>query len=132
MATDSDPPSTTEPYYFGCHKEAGHFAWDRSLFLKARGPAADWLSSRDGRFPPLGGGRQGIASLTHYPRSQVTVLAFWDRSVDSRPGSNSTFLLPGVMTFVESVIAAREAFPAVWKRYPFEVTMQAEREEPGS
>jgi hypothetical protein len=48
--------------------------------------------------------------------SKWTVIAFWDRSGDSRPGSNSAFLSDGVHTFREMVILARAHFPDVWKR----------------
>jgi hypothetical protein len=46
----------------------------------------------------------------------VTVLAIWERTVDARPGSHSTFVLEGHLDFGAAVQLAREAFPHVWSR----------------
>jgi hypothetical protein len=62
---------------------------------------------------------EGAALLHHL--DDWTALAFWDRSIDSRYGSNSAFLLEGRFTFDEACRVAREAFPRVWARYKFEV-----------
>lgn len=45
-----------------------------------------------------------------------TVMAFWDRSGDSRGGSSSAFLAEGEFTFDEMCVLARLHFPAVWAR----------------
>ncbi len=49
-----------------------------------------------------------------------TFLSFWDRSGDSRPNSNSTFLFEGEYSFEEAVELAKEIFPTRWSiiKYP--------------
>jgi len=119
------PPYITEPYYHGCYREKGHYPFDTSLFLKAKGPGPDWLWHNDGNLPPQNIDQvEGVAiKRTWYKKPNgVTVLSFWDRSVDSRPGSSSSFMLPGVLTFQEALEAAREAFPKIWERYEFVIT----------
>lgn len=55
----------------------------------------------------------GSAALWH--GRGWTILSFWDRSGDDRPGSNSSFLLPGRLAFTEAVQAAKESFPQRWE-----------------
>jgi hypothetical protein len=45
-----------------------------------------------------------------------TALAFWDRSCDTRGGSNSALIARGEHTAAEMVELFRRAFPAVWER----------------
>lgn len=115
-----------EPLYFGCVKELGHHAWGTDLRVFAsKSPRGRWLTSHDGQLAPrdLDGRElaQGIAALHLFPDAGVTVLAFWDRSVDGRPGSNSMFLLPGLLSFRGAALAAARHFPSIWARLDFEV-----------
>lgn len=126
--------------YFGCpcgvagHRDAGHFYYDdryRSLGLGNRpdrqtGPWSpidgalaprEWDSRRAPEKP------QGVAALHH--KDGWTALSFWDRSGDSRPASNSTFLFDGTLTFNEALAAARDHFPALFERFPFEIVDNA-------
>ncbi len=64
-------------------------------------------------------GRATLATLNGW-----TVMAFWDRSVDTRRGSNSAFCIRGTHTFDEMVGIAKECFPAVWNRFKFEVRLR--------
>jgi hypothetical protein len=48
-----------------------------------------------------------------------TVLTFWDRSADSRLGSNSAFVARGVHHAKDLIDMAREAFPSVFERFKF-------------
>lgn len=62
---------------------------------------------------------QGVARLHHAlapDGTPWTAIAFWDRTGDSRPGSNSAFLFEGTLTFEAACAAAFEHFPAVWRR----------------
>jgi hypothetical protein len=121
------------PFYFGCHKEAGHYWWEghgrwgevgRAL-VRSHGRAPNSLvSCIDGLFCPPDNVPEGVANLAvlnldHYP---VTILSFWDRTVDSRPGSHSTFVLPGELSFVQTVNAAEHAFPEIFARFKFTIT----------
>ena len=57
---------------------------------------------------------QGLARLSGEPGR--TVLDFWDRTVDSRGGSHSLFILPPGLDFAEAVRVARLHFPDIWAR----------------
>jgi len=63
---------------------------------------------------------QGHARLTHH--NGWTILAFWDRTGDSRGNSNSAFLEQGEHSFDEMVAKAKATFPKIWERFTFEVT----------
>lgn len=65
--------------------------------------------------------REGDARLTHV--KGWTVLSIWDRSVDHRPGSHSTFVMPGTLRFAEACTQARDAFAVVWDRFPFTIRL---------
>lgn len=101
------------PLYFGCWGGVGHYlrspdgshvrgGWDLD------GPYCPY----EGRWRT--GQPEGQARLTLEP--ERTVISFWDRSVDRRGGSHSTFVLPPGLTFDEAVEQARAAFPAIWRR----------------
>lgn len=62
---------------------------------------------------------QGVAALHH--RDGWTALSFWDRTGDSRPNSNSTFVVEGILAFDEVVAVAREHFPQLFARFTFEI-----------
>lgn len=118
------------PFYFGCWGRVGHYLWAPGMvYVGYCGHRPFTLQDLDGRLqPPRPRNRtfdndvdqpQGLARLTH--RDGWTVLSFWDRSVDDRGCSHSTFVLPGIRAFDAAVIAAREAFPEVWARINFKV-----------
>jgi hypothetical protein len=119
----------TDVFYFGCVQTSGHFLWDTSFrTLSAR--TTPWGNGIDGKLCPGTVDRrlgcvpteeqeQGRAVLHH--RDGWTALAFWDRSVDERGGSNSVFVARGTFTADEMIAKAREAFPRIWARFGFEV-----------
>lgn len=114
-------------FYFGCLRESGHYLWlpsgsrtvaDYDQRLPVTFPCR--LSTLDSGFlPPRAPQDEGVARI--WQTDGWTILAFWDRSVDSRPGSNSAFVLEGDLSFEEATAAARGAYPEVWARLKFEV-----------
>lgn len=115
----------TDAYYFGCHREAGHFLW-------REGMTHAWQAERDLPVPlrpaVLDGGyaprdpkeEQGRAALHRV--HDWTVIAFWDRSVDKRGACNSVFLFrPNTLTFDQAIEHAQAIFPEVWSRFTFPV-----------
>jgi hypothetical protein len=66
---------------------------------------------------------QGLARLVHL--GDWTLLAFWDRSADTRPDSNSIFIARGHFDFAIMLALAKDAFPAIWKRFAFDVVSWA-------
>lgn len=113
------------PLYFGCIRSAGHYVLEGSQHAGNRhAEHCEWLSYLDGKLPPEGSDREGVARLHHF--NGCTLLAFWDRSVDTRPGSNSVFLLPNPrLSFERAVAAAKVAYPHIWQRFKFEVVQEA-------
>lgn len=127
-----------EMYYFGYWDQPGHYLWSPQRMgvspLDERVPSllnAVKLDARYCRNPGAawkGDEPEGLAYLHHveivegepkdapFIGQKWTVLAFPDRSGDTRPGSNSAFLAKGVFTFQQMIIFARAHFPDVWKR----------------
>lgn len=108
-------------YYFGCIGDAGHYMHgprgerrERQIF--DRNP---WGHGVDGGLCAPGPQVQGRALLHH--KDHWTALAFWDRSVDDRSGSNSVFLAEGDFDFGHMLQLAHEHFPQVFARFTFEV-----------
>jgi len=102
--------------YFGCQRRSGHFFWapnGRSYLYNPPIPP-DLANGFDKAHPPQGtreANRYVVRHLHGY-----TVLAFWDYSVDSRPGSNSAFIAPGNITDADVLALAAEYFPDVLAR----------------
>jgi hypothetical protein len=118
----------SDAFYLGCVGTPGHYLYTPDLRTERRaGPFT--VAMLDTPFCPgmtpasRGVGPQdqteGVARLTHV--DGWTVLSFWDRSVDNRRGSHSTFVLRGTHAFDDAVRLAREVFPRVWARYAFAV-----------
>lgn len=122
-------------FYFGCpRREVGHY-WHtpetpakQSIYLAPFGSIDGVLAPRIGadrrRYPKQYDSReevsQGQAVLVH--TKGWTVIAYWDRSQDGRPGSNSAFVAEGAHTFEALLIAAKDQWPWVFERQAFEVT----------
>lgn len=104
-------------FYFGCENSSvGHFLWSQEWRPGLRGtfnPGA-LFSALDGAFCPPDQIPEGI-----FKKSVVqpwTIVSWWDRSVDSRPGSHSTFILEGQFDAIEVLRRARIKFPSVFAR----------------
>lgn len=113
-------------YYFGCWspREKGHFLYDQhgmarrsdSFALPVR---AEFLDSS-----LLFGVPDVPGNAVVFRGRGWTLLSFWDRSGDSRPASNSTFILQGNLSFEEAVEASKAAFPQRWSLITFAITEQ--------
>lgn len=105
-------------YYFGCVNRAGHYFWDVNLH-KARGTRGVYKPDGlpwehvDGKLVDEGR-PQGEAWLHH--KGGWTALAFNDRTVDSRPGSNSAFFFGWEMDFDTTLVTAERVFPVIMER----------------
>lgn len=121
MTIKSMPPEITEPYYFGCWEECGHYTFHPTMRSAKWCPAVEWLMNHDGQLPPQDVSTQGLVQFRTWPGA--CTVAFWDYSVDSRGNSSSSFLLPRELGPEEALEAAREAFPAVFKRFTFKVVL---------
>lgn len=116
----------TRVFYFGCCSESGHYLWRPGprpylcdgATLRHGQP---WGARIDASLCVRGVQVEGLALIHH--KDGWTALAFWDRSVDTRPGSNSVFLADGTHTFDQMVAIAKEHFPTVWQRFKFDVRL---------
>lgn len=67
----------------------------------------------DGGYVPQECGQvEGCAALTH--EAGMTVLGIWDRSIDTRPGSHSTYIAVGTYDFPTMCKLCKVVFPKRW------------------
>ena len=123
--------SNQEIYFFGCENgQAGHYLWsvgmNRCWDLIEKLP---WGWSIDAKLAPAtpegNTGRaeiEGHAALHH--KDGWSVLAWWDRSVDKRYGSNAGLHARGTFTAEEMLALGRKYFPAVMSRFTYEITTE--------
>lgn len=64
---------------------------------------------------------EGHALLHHI--KGWTALSFWDRSVDTRGGCNSTYFAEGEFTFEQIVEMAKTRFAERWNKMKFDVVL---------
>jgi len=112
-------------YYHGCLGQPGHYLYRPPGISSSRRKLTPFGWELDGGYAPKGRQVEGRARLVH--DKGWTILAFWDRTGDTRGNSNSAFLIEGEHTFDEMVAMAQEHYPKVWKRITakFEVTQHA-------
>ncbi len=92
------------PIYFGCDDTPlhgmGHMAFvtgpgfTMMSLIQNPGTWAKWLAHRDGTLVPEPD-VEGSATI-HHIAGRVTIIAWWDRSVDKRSGSNSMLMCDGI------------------------------------
>ena len=136
-------------FYFGAWDSAGHYLTDErghSIYREDRGSFPWREGTIDGRLAPHARGcfgdhdqtyagrrcredeaPQGVALVHHL--NGWTALAFWDRTIDSRPASNSAFFAEGDYTFDQMVDMAKSRFAKRWNRMGFRV-VEAQIEAP--
>lgn len=123
-------------YYYGPYKESGHFFFGEGgrLVLREERQGIPWQEREiDGilqpgcpdpkdrlkrRTRPM---VEGEALLHH--KNGWTAVSFWDSSVDTRPGCNSTYIAEGDFSFPEMVEMAKERFAERWSRMKFQVRL---------
>ena len=112
-------------YYFGCYLRTGHHLYDRNYNVIHRDKHVPWASQDgwllDGGLIPDKNAPQGEAFV--HRKNGWTVISFWDRSVDSRSGSNSGFIVHGEIPFHEALAKAKESFPAIFERFKFDICL---------
>ncbi len=116
-------------YFFGCLDRSGHFLYEppgRAVDL--RHPFEHCIDS--GLIPNPGGVRTQRDSR---PDGQYhvaftrdwTAVAFWDRSGDCRPMSNSVFLINEEVKGEELLALARIQWPQIFRRVGFPILRKA-------
>jgi hypothetical protein len=107
--------------YFGCVREAGHHLWaNESRSMRPEQIAAQYdinpnlLRNLDATFPP--GHAQHECIYNTCVIHPIRIIAWWDRSLDKRPGSNSALIGIGYNSADDMFIDAETQFPSVMKR----------------
>lgn len=124
-------------FYFGCVDTSGHYLHSNHGREYGFGelPSSDhpnvvpkddlagfpWGWWIDGDLQPQGDQTEGRC-VVHHVASEWTALAFWDRSVDKRPGSCSVFIAEGHHLFAGMVMLFKATFPRVIQRFRFPLT----------
>lgn len=115
----------TSPIYFGCIGRAGHFLYnsDGRTIYPRRGEWFPWgLDEIDGPLQPQTEEQvEGLCVL--HRRDGWTCIAWWDRSEDSRPNSNSALFVEGYRDFEQMVGELSQHFPQVMLRQNCELKL---------
>lgn len=111
---------TKKLFYFGCLGQKGHFfyggpgRYSDAITREFPGLNHNVMNGIDGTFTPGFTTKQGIYQATEI--GPVIIVAWWDYTVDSRPGSNSNLIGSGYANAEEMIDAAYEKFPEVMNR----------------
>ena len=124
---DLSTTPVTRRFYAGCKGQPGHFLWDnkggRPKHQYGTESPIPW-DSWDGKLQPKGG-KYGEALIFYKRRTtdepMWTAIGFWDSTVDKRPGSCSCFFADSHLSFEDMVADAKEHWPQIFARFPFEV-----------
>lgn len=110
-------------WYFGPIGQPGHYLWTNENRNATEHSIAVELSCNpgllrhiDSTFPPGHTQHEGLYNDCMVPPFRI--VAWWDRSVDKRPGSNSALIGVGYESAEEMIDAALKQFPSVMKRQP--------------
>lgn len=110
---------STPLYFFGCWDDGGHHLYgpDGNRIPK---PARLGIPFRppdlDSNFAPKDPRQtESRATVTHL--RGWTIVAWWDRAGDSRPDSNSAFLMKGEHTLTAVLLEAGEQYPELLPRF---------------
>jgi hypothetical protein len=107
-------------YYFGCWDEAGHYLFSPDGHSMSRIMAERYgipfrTELLDGLFAPRYVKEDDTKTQLIYVHGW-TFLAMWDRSVDTRPGSNCVFLIGGNYDEDMMWTIARQRYPKIVAR----------------
>lgn len=121
----------SELFYFGCIRQAGHYLWineRQNVWDSSKlGINERLCSALDGAFCPsdMTEGQRWVCSSV----PPWTIVAWWDRSVDSRPNCVSVFIAKGFDGEPHRLLdVAKEIFPSVFLRQPRELKEYASAE----
>jgi hypothetical protein len=109
--------------YFGCGDQSGHYAFEEGTRYRSSDSS---FAAFDGTLPPQPERQLYVASFSRLGGWGFSALSWWDRSVDSRPGSNSTILAPSLTIEPDTMLAeAKRRFPWVFDRLPQPIRLLA-------
>lgn len=108
-----------EWFYFGCHRQAGHYVFTEGMGSPSYRSDARNLNRFDGALPKQDDRTPYVATVSRLGGWGFTALAFWDYSVDSRGGCNSVVFAPSLTIEPDELLTeAQRRFPEVFGRLP--------------
>lgn len=117
-------------YYFGWSAPGGHFLLkdDHNKILNV--DSTPFGRSIDGGLCPQPEPKQPDGKVALHYRAGWTAVAFWDRSGDHRPGSNTVFLTPADCSAMGVIAAAKVQWPQVFARPGFPLNRAEDTTKP--
>ena len=118
--------STERLWYFGCGpRDSGHYWWSAGGDTVRGGPPnCPYAAAIDSGLCPARSEAEGVYRVSRC--DNWVVIAWWDRSQDTRPGSNSAIVLALSGIGIDRVLEmARRDFPWVFSRMKFELRPEA-------
>lgn len=112
-----------EWFYFGCGREAGHHLFKKNKMTADHNPLTERLQRLDGDLAPAFN-RQLLyhAAFSRLGALGYSAVSWWDHTVDTRTGSNSTIFAPTLFTSKDDILYyAKPMFPWVFSRLPQEL-----------
>jgi hypothetical protein len=112
-------------FYFGCIRQPGHYLWlteHNHVYNTIPLGISERLGyALDGAFCPIDMNAQQQWLCSSVP--PWTIVAWWDRSVDSRPNCVSAFIGKGFEGEPNRLLEeAKKLFPSVFERQPQELS----------
>lgn len=108
-------------YYFGCINDCGHYLWHptkgKTHYKEIN--ITPWGENIDGGIFGTSKLKNELGLIHTQTKDGWTVISFADRSVDSRLGSHSTFVVEGEFTVDELLTEARKQWPQIFSRQGF-------------
>jgi len=99
-----------EAYYLGCWREPGHFYWAPGMTRPKTSTPTPWGGGLDQR--AFADSREWLMLKAE----GWTAIGRRDNTVDSRPGSHSTFAFHADLAVDEAEAEARRQFPEIFER----------------
>lgn len=116
------PPDKRSWYYLGCINGPGHYLTDKN----GRSAYINELSRLDGQLC-LPDNTLYQAVLNRIPHLNYSALAWWDKTVDKRPGSNSIIFAPSSTCTLDGIRSGMTRwFPWVEARLPQPLVIHSE------
>ena len=124
------PPIGLEVFFFGCYLVTGHYLYRRGG-RHVDYTACPWgtnldtgllISRKDKYARP---DTEPTENYTVARKDGWTAISFWDRSGDSRPGSNSAFLVAADVSDKELLALAKAQWPDIFSRGRFPLNKAA-------
>lgn len=113
-----------EVMFFGCLGQPGHYLQSKRS-NRFRTDHLPWGDSIDGGLLPKDGNKRQDGKFVFVKERGFSCVSFWDQSGDSRPASNSAFIVQAEEITADELFGlARQQWPEVFRRpnFPFALT----------